>query len=297
MTSETIAGIPRPVIMGVLNVTPDSFSDGGFFVDPEKAVAHAQALAVEGADIIDVGGESTRPGADRVEIAQEIERTVPVVSALARAGLTVSIDTMRSEVARRAVEAGATYINDVSGGLADPQMAVTAAQAGVDVILMHWRGHSRDMQRRIFYSDVTGEVIAELSERVGEFVAAGVVPERIIVDPGLGFAKTFEHNWRLIATLPELMAQGHRVIVGTSRKGFLGAVGRPEGEPRAPLERDVATAVTSAYLCDLGVWGVRVHDVRSTVDAIDVAAAMQWARSGAALDQGGAPVLGGNDGA
>lgn len=268
----------RPVVMGVLNVTPDSFSDGGFFIEPEAAVAHAKALAAAGADIIDVGGESTRPGADRTSIAQEIDRTIPVVSALVHAGLTVSIDTMRSEVASRAVEAGAAYINDVSGGLADPQMAATAAEAGVDVILMHWRGHSRDMQERAHYEDVTAEVIAELSERVGEFVDAGVDLERVIIDPGLGFAKSFEHNWRLIATLPEIMAQGHRVIVGTSRKGFLGAVGRPQGSARTPLERDVATAVTSAYLFDLGVWGVRVHDVRSTVDALDVAAALQSAR-------------------
>lgn len=277
MDADAGAGT-RPVVMGVLNVTPDSFSDGGLFIDPDVAVAHAQELAAEGADIIDVGGESTRPGADRVEIEQELQRTIPVVEAIARAGLTVSIDTMRSEVARRAVEVGAAYINDVSGGLADPRMARTAAEVGVDVIVMHWRGHSRDMQQRATYSDVTGEVISELSERVGEFVAAGVAPERIIVDPGLGFAKSFEHNWQLLATLPELMAQGHRVIVGTSRKGFLGAVGRPEGQSRPPLERDVATAVTSAYLCDLGVWGVRVHDVRSTIDAMDVANALWLAR-------------------
>lgn len=275
----------RPVIMGVLNVTPDSFSDGGLFIEAEAAVAHARALAAAGADIIDVGGESTRPGADRTSIAEELDRTIPVVSALVQAGLTVSIDTMRSEVASRAVEAGAACINDVSGGLADPHMAATAAQAGVDVILMHWRGHSRDMQKQAHYSDVTREVIDELSERVGEFVAAGVQPERIIVDPGLGFAKSFDHNWRLIASLPELIAQGHRVIVGTSRKGFLGAVGRPEGESRPPRERDVATAVTSAYLFDLGVWGLRVHDVRSTVDALDVAAAMQWARQSQAQAQ------------
>lgn len=297
MTSEASAPAPRPVIMGVLNVTPDSFSDGGLFLDPDTAVAHARAMAAEGADIIDVGGESTRPGADRVEIAQEIDRTIPVVSALVRAGLTISIDTMRSEVASRAVEAGAAYINDVSGGLADPEMAATAAQAGVDVILMHWRGHSRDMQKRVLYNDVTSEVIGELKQRVTDFVVAGVAPERIIVDPGLGFAKTFEHNWHLIATLPELMDQGHRVIVGTSRKGFLGAVGRTEGEPRPPLERDVATAVTSAYLHDLGVWGVRVHDVRSTVDAVDVAVAMQWARHSAAGSALGAgPAWEGTDG-
>lgn len=268
----------RPVIMGVLNVTPDSFSDGGLWLDAQDAVAHARDLIDQGADIVDVGGESTRPGAGRIETAEEIERTLPVVRALVEAGVTVSIDTMRAEVARQAAEAGAAYINDVSGGLADPEMASVAAESACEVILMHWRGHSRDMYARAQYDDVTREVVDELISRVEAFRAAGVQPERIILDPGLGFAKSFEHNWRLIATLPELMATGHRVIVGTSRKGFLGAVGRPEGSARPPLERDVATAVTSAYLCDLGVWGVRVHDVRSTVDALDVAEALRAAQ-------------------
>ncbi|MGA8046810.1 MAG: dihydropteroate synthase [Dermatophilaceae bacterium] len=275
----------RPLVMGVLNVTPDSFSDGGLWLDADAAVAHARDLAQAGADIIDVGGESTRPGAGRVAFEDELDRTLPVVEALAGSGLTVSVDTMRAEVARRAVEVGAAYINDVSGGLADPDMAAVAADAavsGCDVILMHWRGHSADMQRRAVYGEVTAEVIDELSERVEAFRAAGVPEERIILDPGLGFAKSFEHNWHLIATLPSLMGRGHRVIVGTSRKGFLGAVGRPEGVPRPPLERDVATAVTSAYLSDLGVWGVRVHDVRSTVDALDVAEALRTARAASA---------------
>ncbi|KAB7746496.1 dihydropteroate synthase [Nostocoides sp. F2B08] len=275
----------RPLVMGVLNVTPDSFSDGGLWLDPDAAVAHARELADSGADIIDVGGESTRPGAGRVALEDELHRTLPVIEALARAGLTVSVDTMRAEVARRAVAAGAAYINDVSGGLADPDMASVAAEAagsGCDVIVMHWRGHSADMQQRAVYGDVTADVIAELSDRVGAFTAAGVPAERIILDPGLGFAKSFEHNWRLIATLPTLMALGHRVIVGTSRKGFLGAVGRPEGHPRPPRERDVATAVTSAYLSDFGVWGVRVHDVPSTVDALDVAQALRAAREASA---------------
>lgn len=272
----------RPLVMGVLNVTPDSFSDGGLWLDPDAAVAHARDLTDSGADIIDVGGESTRPGAGRVALEDELDRILPVVGALAGSGLTVSIDTMRAEVARRAVEVGAAYINDVSGGLADPDMAAVAADCGRDVIVMHWRGHSADMQRRAVYDDVTAEVIDELTQRVEAFRAAGVAEERIILDPGLGFAKSFEHNWRLIATLPALMARGHRVIVGTSRKGFLGAVGQPERAPRPPRERDVATAVTSAYLSDLGVWGVRVHDVRSTVDALDVAQALRTARAAAA---------------
>ena len=275
----------RPLVMGVLNVTPDSFSDGGLWLDPGAAVAHARDLADAGADIIDVGGESTRPGAGRVSVEAELDRILPVVEALAASGLTVSVDTMRAEVARRAVEVGAAYINDVSGGLADPDMAAVAADAagtGCDVIVMHWRGHSADMQRRAVYDDVTAEVVDELSQRVEAFRAAGVAQERIILDPGLGFAKSFEHNWQLIATLPALLGMGHRVIVGTSRKGFLGAVGRPEEAARPPLERDVATAVTSAYLSDLGVWGVRVHDVRSTVDALDVAEALRAARAATA---------------
>lgn len=280
----------RPLVMGVLNVTPDSFSDGGFWLDPQDALTHARRLGELGADIIDVGGESTRPGADRVETAEELDRTIPVVAALSAAGIAVSIDTMRAEVARRAVEVGAAYINDVSGGLADPDMAAAAADSGAQVILMHWRGHSRTMQERISYQDVTGEVVDELAQRAAAFIGAGCTPERVILDPGLGFSKTFEHNWHLIATLPDLMALGHRVIVGTSRKGFLGAVGRPKGAPRAPLERDVATAVTSAYLADLGVWAVRVHDVRSTIDALDVSDALRRAQRGVQAPQhGGGP--------
>lgn len=280
----------RPLVMGVLNVTPDSFSDGGLWLDPQDAATHARDLLAQGADIIDVGGESTRPGAGRIPPVEELERTVPVIEALVEAGVTVSVDTMRAEVASRALEVGAAYINDVSGGLADPDMASVAADSGRDVILMHWRGHSRTMQERIGYRDVTGEVVDELAQRAAAFIDAGCAPERVILDPGLGFAKTFRHNWHLIATLPDLMALGHRVMVGTSRKGFLGAVGRPEGSPRPPLERDVATAVTSAYLADLGVWAVRVHDVGSTIDALDVAEAMRTAIRGAqAPDHGGAP--------
>jgi len=277
----------RPVIMGVLNVTPDSFSDGGFWLDPDDAVTHAGELVAAGADIIDVGGESTRPGSGRVELTDELDRTLPVVSALVGAGITVSIDTMRAEVARRATEAGAAYINDVSGGLADPEMASAAADSGCDVILMHWRGHSSDMYARAHYDDVVGEVVAELTGRVEEFTSAGVPPERIILDPGLGFAKSFEHNWQLLRGIGALVALDHRVLVGSSRKGFLGSVGRAEGHSRPPLERDVATAVTSAYLTGTGVWGVRVHDVRSTVDAVDVAVALLGPQD--PPDRGGGP--------
>lgn len=268
----------RPLIMGVLNVTPDSFSDGGLWIDPADAVAHARDLLAQGADIIDVGGESTRPGAGRISVEEECDRALPIVAALVEAGITVSIDTMRAAVASEATELGAAYINDVSGGLADPEMAAAAAQSGRDVIIMHWRGHSKDMYERARYEDVTADVARELDERVTAFTAAGVAPERIIIDPGLGFAKTFEHNWELLAGLPALLTLGHRVIVGASRKGFLGAVGRPDGDPRPPLERDVATAVTTAYLSGIGVWAVRVHDVRSSVDALDVADAIESAR-------------------
>lgn len=268
----------RPLIVGVLNVTPDSFSDGGLWLDPADALAHARSLVADGADIIDVGGESTRPGAGRISLEQERERVLPVIAALTEAGITVSVDTMRASVASEAAMAGAAYINDVSGGLADPEMASAAAAAGCDVILMHWRGHSQDMYARAHYDDVTAEVVAELGERVAAFTSAGVAADRIILDPGLGFAKAFTHNWQLLAGLPSLMDQGHRVMVGTSRKGFLGAVGRADGDPRPPAERDVATAVTSAYLVGMGVWAVRVHDVRSTVDAFDVAEAIRSAR-------------------
>ena len=277
----------RPVIMGVLNVTPDSFSDGGFYLDPDEAVAHARVLVADGADIIDVGGESTRPGYGRVEVAEELDRTIPVVSALVGAGVTVSIDTMRGAVARQATAVGAAYINDVSGGLADPEMAAVAAESGRDVILMHWRGHSKDMYARAHYDNVARDVIAELAGRVEEFTAAGVAPERIILDPGLGFAKSAEHNWQLLRDIGSLVALDHRILVGTSRKGFLGSVGRAEEQSRPPLERDVATAVTSAYLTGAGVWGVRVHDVRSTVDAVDVAAALLLCQD--PPDHGGGP--------
>ena len=267
------------MVMGVLNVTPDSFSDGGRFQDLDDAVAHALALRRAGADLVDVGGESTRPGADRVEARTEQRRVLPVLRALAAAGVPTSIDTTRAEVARAAVEAGAAVVNDVSGGLADPAMAEVVAQAGVPWVLMHWRGHSRDMQELARYGDVVAEVRDELRRQVDAALAAGVDPSKIILDPGLGFAKRPEHNWRLLARLDELVAVGLPVLVGASRKSYLGSLlAGPDGTPRPVGEREAATVATSVLAVQSGAWGLRVHDVRSTVDALRVLQATRAAR-------------------
>lgn len=263
--------------MGVVNVTPDSFSDGGRFADPARAVAHGVALAADGAAIIDVGGESTRPGATRVEAAEEMSRVVPVVKGLAAQGITVSIDTMHAAVARAALENGAGIVNDVSGGRADPQMAPLLAEAGVPWVLMHWRsigpGQSHDVPD---YRDVVSEVRDELMAGVDAAVAAGVRPENLVIDPGLGFAKTAEHNWALLRALPLFVATGIRVLVGASRKRFLGSLlVDGGGVPRPPDGRETATAVISALAGRYGVWGVRVHDVRASVDALKVVEAWQ----------------------
>lgn len=274
--------LPEPgrcVVMGVVNVTPDSFSDGGRWADLDAAVAHGLALRAEGADLVDVGGESTRPGADRVPAEEELRRTLPAVRALAAAGVPVGIDTTRAEVAAAALEAGAGVVNDVSGGLADPDMAKVVAAAGVPWVLMHWRGHSRDMQALAAYGDVVADVRTELSRRADAAVAAGVDPDRIVVDPGLGFAKTAEHNWALLARLDELAELGFPVLVGASRKSFLGRLlAGPDGTP-APVEaREHATVATSVLAAAMGAWGVRVHAVRPTVDALLVVAA--WSAAG-----------------
>lgn len=268
-----------PVVMGVVNVTPDSFSDGGEWFEPEAAVAHGRELLARGADVLDVGGESTRPGAERPTPEEELRRVLPVVSELAAAGATVSIDTMRADVAARALAAGAALVNDVSGGLADPGMVEVVAAAGVPFVVMHWRGHSRDMQSRASYADVVADVCERLSARAEELVASGVARDRLVLDPGFGFAKLAAHNWSLLKGLPEVLALGYPVLVGTSRKAFLGRVGVPEGgAPRPPLERDVTTAVTSAHAAVLGAWGVRVHNVPPTLDAMRVAQAIQEAQ-------------------
>jgi dihydropteroate synthase len=264
----------RPLVMGVINVTPDSFSDGGEWLEPEAAVAHGRLLVAQGADLVDVGGESTRPGAERPSVDEELRRVLPVVTTLVAAGVTVSIDTMRASVAVAALDAGASVVNDVSGGLADPDMVGLVAERGVDYVAMHWRGHSVDMQSRAVYDDVVGDVRAALLARAAALVDGGIAPERIILDPGFGFAKTAEHNWALLRSLDVLVGLGHRLLVGISRKAFLGSVGRVPGAQRPPLDRDVATAVTTAYAALAGVWCVRVHDVPMTIDALDVAGAL-----------------------
>ena len=267
-----------PLVMGVVNVTPDSFSDGGEWFEPEAAVAHGRDLLAEGADILDIGGESTRPGAERPSVQEELRRVVPVVSELAAMGATVSVDTMRAEVAVRAVEAGAAIINDVSGGLADPEMAPAAAEAGVPFIAMHWRGHSRDMQDKAVYADVAAEVCAELTVRAEQLREQGIAAENLVLDPGFGFSKLAAHNWSLLRHLDQVVGLGYPVLVGTSRKAFLGRLGLPEGAaPRPPLERDAATAATSFHAALAGVWAVRVHQVPSTLDALRVAAALREA--------------------
>ena len=264
-----------PLVMGVVNVTPDSFSDGGQWFEPDAAIAHGRDLSDQGADILDVGGESTRPGADRPSLEEELRRVLPVVEELSRGGAVVSVDTMRAEVASRAVAAGASLINDVSGGMADPEMAAVAAAAAVPFIAMHWRGHSRDMQSKAVYADVAGEVCAELSARAEQLQAQGITPENLVLDPGFGFAKLAAHNWSLLRHLDQVVGLGYPVLVGTSRKAFLGRLGVAEGAaPRPPLERDVATAATSIYAAQAGVWAVRVHHVPSTLDAMRVVAAM-----------------------
>ena len=263
--------------MGVVNVTPDSFSDGGTWLDPDKAIAHGLELASQGADIVDIGGESTRPGADRVPVGDELERVMPVVTALAAAGSVVSIDTMRAEVARQALAAGATMINDVSGGLADPDMARVVAAAAVPYVVMHWRGHSADMYGPAVYSDVVAEVHQELGQRVAALVAAGVDPAQLILDPGLGFAKLPEHNWRLLANLGRIGTQpGYDkpfpLLVPASRKGFLGRLlAGPDGRPRSFARSDDATIALTALAVAAGAWCVRVHMVPGNVDAVRVA--------------------------
>jgi len=261
--------------MGVVNVTPDSFSDGGQWFAPEAAVAHGLELLGQGADILDVGGESTRPGAERVGEQEELRRVIPVIQELCHGGARVSVDTMRASVAAGAIEAGASIVNDVSGGLADPEMAGVVAGAGVPFVVMHWRGHSHTMQDRASYADVVAEVCRELTERMNDLWARGVGRDQLILDPGFGFAKLPEHNWSLLAHLDAVQALGQRVLIGTSRKMFLGRLGVPEGgAARPPAQRDVATAATTVVAGLAGVWGVRVHDVASSVDALRVVRAM-----------------------
>ncbi len=267
-------GAGRTLVMGVVNVTPDSFSDGGRWLAPEAALAHARRLVDDGADILDIGGESTRPGARRVDAATECERVLGVVRDLVAEGHTVSVDTVNAVTAHAAVAAGAAIINDVSGGLADPDMLRVIADTGVTYVLQHWRGTPETMNSLAHYDDVAGEVIAELRARLDAAADAGVRAGQVILDPGLGFAKDHHHNWEILAHLDRFGELGHPLLVGASRKRFLADV-VPPALAAQPLERDHATAALSALLASRGVWAVRVHDVRPSRDAVRVA--QMWA--------------------
>ena len=271
----------RPKLMGVLNITPDSFSDGGQYLAPEAAIKQARLLVEQGAEIVDVGGESTRPGAMRVSLAEEQDRVLPVVSAIAKElDVLISIDTMNSSTAKLAVEHGANIVNDVSGGLADPEIFSAIASLDCSYILGHWRGHSDVMDNLVTYSDVAREVVGELAEQVSMAVANGIARERIIVDPGLGFAKDMKQNWDLVARLNELEQLGFPILVGASRKRFLASV-LNEADPGSVSNprRDVATAVLTALLLQRKLWAVRVHNVEATSDAIKVVAALKESES------------------
>ena len=262
----------RTQIMGVLNVTPDSFSDGGRFVDPGAAIAHGLEMRQQGADIIDIGGESTRPGAPRVAQDEEAARVLPVIRALTGHGIACSIDTMNASTARAAADAGVEYINDVSGGLADADMAQVAASAGVNFIAMHWRGHATAMDALNDYAHLVPDVRAELSARVNALLSAGIAPDKLILDPGLGFSKLGEQNWEMLAGLGEVVSLGHRVLVGASRKRFLAPL-LPASA--SVTHRDLPTHVVSVLAAQNGAWAVRVHDVAGTRVALDVLDAWQ----------------------
>jgi dihydropteroate synthase len=271
----------RPKLMGVLNITPDSFSDGGQFLKLEDALAQARLMVEQGAEILDIGGESTRPGATRVSLSQEQDRVLPVIRALrAELDVEISIDTMNSKTARAAVQAGANIVNDVSGGLADPQMFGAIRDLDCKYVLGHWRGHSDVMDGLVTYSDVAREVVGELAEQVSMAVAAGIARDRIIVDPGLGFAKDMKQNWDLVARLDELEQLGLPVLVGASRKRFLASVlNASDPASVSNPRRDVATAVLTALLLQRKLWGIRVHNVEATSDAIKVVAALKESES------------------
>jgi dihydropteroate synthase len=246
--------------MGILNVTPDSFADGGRYNSINKAVHHARQMISEGVDIIDIGGESTRPGADRVSEAEELDRVIPVITQLANEGVQISIDTMRANTARAAIAAGAKIINDVSGGLADPEMLTTAAELKTPYIAMHWRGQSKDMNSMAIYNDVVSDVISELQERISAALDAGINRDNLIIDPGIGFAKDAHHNWEIIDHIEEFVALGYPVLIGASRKRFLGG-DSPDG-------REAASVSLTKRLSTTGIWGVRVHSVKPHKDVL-----------------------------
>ena len=267
----------KPLVMGVLNITPDSFSDGNLYSSVDAALDHARLLAISGADIIDIGGESTRPGAERISVKEEQERVLPVIKRIVEAGLGVrlSIDTMNAATAREAVALGVSIINDVSGGLADPEMFRVAAETKATLVISHWRGHSNIMNTLTSYQDVAVEVAQELQLRVDAAIASGVPRENIVIDPGLGFAKDMKQNWQLVARLDEIEKLGLPVLVGASRKRFIaGALDEVEPNTVSMERRDVATAVLTALLMQRKLWGVRVHNVLSTVDAISIVGAL-----------------------
>lgn len=270
-----VPGLPQPgrtLVVGVVNVTPDSFSDGGEWLEPNAAIAHGLELLDEGADILDVGGESTRPSATRPEVSEELRRVLPVISELVAAGACVSVDTMRPEVAEAAIAAGARLVNDVSGGQADPAVLRLVAESGVAYICMHWRGHSEDMQSKASYADVVADVIAELRTQLDEADGAGIAADKVVIDPGFGFAKTAAHNWELLDRLDEFDVLKRPLLIGVSRKTFLGRLlPNPDGSPRPPKLRDDATTALTTVLALRRVWGVRVHSVRASRDAIAVA--------------------------
>jgi dihydropteroate synthase len=273
--------------MGVVNVTPDSFSDGGAWFGTDVAISRGRELAVQGADIVDVGGESTRPGAQRITADEELSRVIPVIAGLAAENIPVSVDTMRAEVAQAAMDAGARLVNDVSGGLADPAMPRLVARSGVPYVVMHWRGHSHQMDQRAVYTDVVAEVCAELRHRIDAVVAEGVDPALIVVDPGLGFAKQPEHNWSLLTNLNRLSSldgtgQEFPILVGASRKRFLGRLlPAPDGTPRPFAGCDDATVAVTALAAAAGAWCARVHEVPANSDAVRVAEAWRRAAAGA----------------
>ena len=248
------------LVMGILNLTPDSFADGGRHNSFQAGVARGLEMIAEGVDIIDIGGESTRPGADRVSAEEEQARVLPVIKELAKSGVKISIDTMRADTAEKAVHAGAAIINDVSGGLSDPAMFATVKKLGVPYILMHWRGESKDMNSRAIYTDVVTDVISELNSQIDAALDAGINKAQIIIDPGLGFAKDAEHNWEILRNLKAFTSMGYPVLIGASRKRFLGGDN--------PDEREAATIELTRTLVPQGIWGVRVHSVKPHVDVI-----------------------------
>jgi dihydropteroate synthase len=278
---KSLPAADRCLVMGVVNVTPDSFSDGGQWYGAASAIEHGLDLVAQGADIVDVGGESTRPGAQRITAEEELRRVRPVITELVKAGVVVSVDTMRAQVAEFALEAGVSLVNDVSGGLADPYMPRLVAKAGVPYVVMHWRGHSHDMNSRAIYQDVVREVHDELARRIDAVTAEGVDPSMIVLDPGLGFSKLADHNWHLLTRLADVAHIGGRdfpVLVGASRKRFLGRLlAAPDGTPRSFTESDDVTVAVTALAAVAGAWCARVHKVPANADAVRVAAAWRAA--------------------